>query len=461
MTSVQHLNLSIFFSLASIILIGIFGNILNLIVFSAKTMRKNSAFRYLFYLSVIDLLVLITCATDSLSTYSNYIMIRLKSDLSCKIHTFLSYFLTDMSSSILMIVSIDRVFIIKNQSNKNKENNQNSNSLPSFRITIINKVSKIIKLLSISLLLCNLHYLIFMNRNSIENIKVYDYKRVLSLNSSIQTKIFQKLNISMDVFLKSNKNESNFYLYNEILSDIDFDSISQRNSLLRNHIDINQSNLTGSSYICYPNDYTNYYYFISRIWIWIDMIIFSLVPFIVMVICSTIIIHHIKDTNKNFLMSKNQYNTKILQKSKHRNRQLLIMLTITNSFFVICSLPLCIYIIINKFKTNINKRSSLLEIFQILSYLNNSFSFMFYLIFSEKYRQVIASVFFRLTQKSSKNKNEFHINKLYSLNNYSLGSKFKNYTSKNTFNQISKPINLTISKTIHENYSLDAIISLK
>jgi len=136
----RNKNSLIFFVLATIILIGFFGNLLNLIVFSSKTMRKNSTFRYLFYLSAIDLLVLITCTTDSLLAYVYYIMIRLQSDFFCKIHTFMSYFLTDMSSLILMIVSIDRVLIIKNQSNKRGENHLISS--PIFRITIVNKVKK-------------------------------------------------------------------------------------------------------------------------------------------------------------------------------------------------------------------------------------------------------------------------------------------------------------------------------
>ena len=51
-------NLVIFISLITIIVVGIFGNILNLIIFRLKSMRSKSTFMFLFYLALIDLLVI-------------------------------------------------------------------------------------------------------------------------------------------------------------------------------------------------------------------------------------------------------------------------------------------------------------------------------------------------------------------------------------------------------------------
>ncbi len=65
----QNLN-NLFESLFSIILyicvLNFKGNTLNLIVFGKKAMRKISTFRFLFYLSASDLLVLTIGATDVL-----------------------------------------------------------------------------------------------------------------------------------------------------------------------------------------------------------------------------------------------------------------------------------------------------------------------------------------------------------------------------------------------------------
>ena len=82
---------------------GIMGNILNLIVFSRKKMRRLSTFHFLFYLSAADLLVLLVCSLDAILKFGFQIEIRLYSTVICRLHTFLTYFLTQMSSIILMV----------------------------------------------------------------------------------------------------------------------------------------------------------------------------------------------------------------------------------------------------------------------------------------------------------------------------------------------------------------------
>ena len=57
----EHLkyNIQIIVILSILIAIGIIGNSLNIIVFSQKNMRKNCTFRFLLYLSIFDMLVLL------------------------------------------------------------------------------------------------------------------------------------------------------------------------------------------------------------------------------------------------------------------------------------------------------------------------------------------------------------------------------------------------------------------
>ncbi len=54
-----------------IITIGTIGNVINIIVFSNISMRKVSTFRYLFYLAIFDLLLILVCATDALITHGS------------------------------------------------------------------------------------------------------------------------------------------------------------------------------------------------------------------------------------------------------------------------------------------------------------------------------------------------------------------------------------------------------
>lgn len=105
----------IIYLLPIIICIGIFGNILNMIVFNSKKMKKCSTFRFLLYLSIFDLLVLSICASDAFLRFGYQIEIRNYHIIICRLHTFLTYFLTHASSTILMIISIDRAFVVSNK----------------------------------------------------------------------------------------------------------------------------------------------------------------------------------------------------------------------------------------------------------------------------------------------------------------------------------------------------------
>ena len=106
----EHVIGNVFPSWISVALlaIGVFGNSLSLLVFSQKSMRKNSTFVYLAVLSVIDIFVIILGLSDIILHSDYKFIIRNQSLVICRLHTFLSYTLTHLSSFILAIVSIDR-----------------------------------------------------------------------------------------------------------------------------------------------------------------------------------------------------------------------------------------------------------------------------------------------------------------------------------------------------------------
>ena len=102
--------------LVVIVIIGIVGNLLNIVVFSKKCMRKESTFRFLLYLSVVDLLVLLIGTKDILIKLMFDFEFRTYSNFICKMDTFLTYTLTHVNSVILIAVSIDRAIKMKNLS---------------------------------------------------------------------------------------------------------------------------------------------------------------------------------------------------------------------------------------------------------------------------------------------------------------------------------------------------------
>ena len=88
--------------------IGSIGNSLSFIVFTQKQLRTHSTFRYLAYLSIVDLIVLYLGLGNII--IRDYFLFDLRGYhlLLCKFHTFLTYVTTQLSSWILTIVSIDR-----------------------------------------------------------------------------------------------------------------------------------------------------------------------------------------------------------------------------------------------------------------------------------------------------------------------------------------------------------------
>ena len=76
--------------LAATIIIGTIGNLFNILIFSKIYMRRVSIFRYLLYLSIVDLLVLLICAPDAVLRYYYEIEIRQYSNIICRIYSFLS-----------------------------------------------------------------------------------------------------------------------------------------------------------------------------------------------------------------------------------------------------------------------------------------------------------------------------------------------------------------------------------
>lgn len=101
-------------TLMVIIVVGTLGNIINIVVFSKPNMRKGSTFRFLLYLAITDMLVLLVCSTDALSRFGFQWEIRAQSIFTCRVHTFLTYFLPHASSIILMVVSVDRALVVTN-----------------------------------------------------------------------------------------------------------------------------------------------------------------------------------------------------------------------------------------------------------------------------------------------------------------------------------------------------------
>ena len=361
--SYQELALILFLN----ILVGLLGNFINLIVLWKKNLRKISTFQFLFYLSIIDLLVLVICASDSMLTYGFYIEIRLYSSFTCKIHTFLTYFLTHMSSLILMCVSIDRVLVICG-------NSSILTKILSRKLKIYKfyTVKRVFLSLAVFLFIINVHFLVYFDLNE-NGLSIKPYEEIDKVN-------FQKeANKSFEKLIKNSHKstlESKFNLINY-----------KHNSNLTDNLS------TEFLPFCYSFKNLNHIYFMNSAWIWIDSLLYSFIPFIVMFICSLIVLYHVnKSTSHLIQLVSSRSNQNLLANRFKRNKQIGYMLMANNLFFCLSSLPYCII----SFNTNlINmdiKDAQKLFLVHILSYMNNSFNFVFYGFFSNQYRSVLINL---------------------------------------------------------------------
>jgi hypothetical protein len=92
----------------TLLVVGLFGNMLSVWVFSRPAMRKNSTFIYLLFLCIVDMLVLLFGLGDIVAFSYTRFVVREQSMFICRTHTFLTYMFTHLSSFILASVSIER-----------------------------------------------------------------------------------------------------------------------------------------------------------------------------------------------------------------------------------------------------------------------------------------------------------------------------------------------------------------
>ena len=76
--------------------VGILGNLMNLIIFGQRRMRKSIVNRFLFHLSFVDLVILLICSTEAFLSMAFEMDLRASSLVLCKCNTFLAYFLLQL-----------------------------------------------------------------------------------------------------------------------------------------------------------------------------------------------------------------------------------------------------------------------------------------------------------------------------------------------------------------------------
>jgi hypothetical protein len=336
---------------------GTISNILSIIVFTRKEMKKFSSFCYFAFLNAINLAVLYITLIRVIMEFNFKTDIRVLSIPVCKIHVFLTYMLGHLSSLLLCVISVDRVISVMFL----HRSKQFCTPKMAYNVTI--------GLIVFNFLLSS-HILIF---ESAHELHTYE-------NVNNRTRVY---------FLE--KFESNS-TYNFINSQIICDSV--------------------------PG--TLYYSMLQSLWKIIDASIFAFIPFFIMLICSVIIIARvatqsnkfkknksksaatsIKSTNTTSTISKhrnsspninntangntnNQANKSNEAKFSSRTRNLALMLIPVNILFLMFLSPVVLTMYLYE---HLSEDRLTLAIVELLSYCNFTFNFIIYFLTSSKFRE--------------------------------------------------------------------------
>lgn len=223
--------------------VGISGNVLSLIVFTSHSMRNNSIFTYLAFLSMVDLLVIVFGFGDLILISYFKIILRNYSLVLCRGHTFVTYFFSHLSSFILASVSIDRAISL------NFKNFSKTYCVPRTALKII----------------------------------LVDCLLVFSIN-------FHSL-----LFLGNYYNDD-----------------QQQYSLSSNHsLDEYSNVILKKKLACASKNNTIYDKFLEPYFEWIDLFCYAILPFVVMIVCSILIIKVVFLANKSYANMKRFSTTSI------------------------------------------------------------------------------------------------------------------------------------------------------
>ena len=329
-----------FVPIAVFIVFGIIGNVINVLIFSKRKMRHIATFRYLLYLSVSDLFVLLFTASDNLIKSNISLGFREYSLFPCNIHKFLAYSTSYVSSCLSIAVSIEKALVVSRISLDSLDMSQSKNSCPSDvssrkallrrRITLVDRN---VAILVVAMLLINIHFVFLIKPTSIFS--------------------------------------------------------SQDRDQHKNGLEAN-----GSSFeivYCMPAKELFYAEFLANAWIFLDICMYSLLPFSFMSVCSVIIIVKLKKVNKIYvsLMDSSVFNRSIYLKKLKRNFETSLMLLSTSFYFLVTMVIFWICFFFYKDRRESLENNLVHTLVYMLLYSNNAFGILFYALCSQKYRTLV------------------------------------------------------------------------
>ncbi|CAF3622324.1 unnamed protein product [Rotaria socialis] len=365
-----------------LLIVGTFGNIISFIIFISDALRKSSTFRYLAFLSLLDLLVLYSGLVDLFLTieYDGTFSLRNLNPITCRLHTFVTYWSQHSSSWILCFISVDRAIA--------------TNCIKFARKFCTPRSAEyIVALILLFTALLNFHELIFLRLQDANPIEYHDVDTTLSsYRSNIS---IQNSPISND-FVISNKLESK----RSIQSIISIcDKTPWKFSCLRHKRDLLISNLTSNKPAMEPKikvqkcaalKDSSYEYFWDHVWEWFDVCLYAFIPFTVMSIGTFLIVYRVYYQHRRVFRSRRIGKSSSMGATPNKAKSLFYLLFTLNLLYFILVSP--VVLVTTVLFRNPNEELAyprLKAIIYLMQYCNHSLNFIFYGITSPPYRRTL------------------------------------------------------------------------
>ena len=302
------------------LVLGTIANILSIIVFTRKEMRKYSSFCYFAVLNVVNLAFLYVTLTRVIMDFNFKSDIRTLNIFTCKSHVFLTYFLGHLSSLLLSTISIDRVIsVVFLHRAKELCTPRVAFMVTAFLIAFNFVVSS--------------HFIIFDSAHTVDthiNITVTNAKKInksfgenlLASMSSSTPSMFSEVTTAEAAFVShTHQQHQHHHQHHNQKSKRDLLVLRRDNFELKDITDheyelavsnlvpssselsgekIFENEIVESKVVCDTRNGTFYHYFIRNTWKLIDMSLYAFFPFAIMFTCSVIIIIRVAQQSNKF-----------------------------------------------------------------------------------------------------------------------------------------------------------------
>ncbi|XP_074651651.1 uncharacterized protein LOC141906302 [Tubulanus polymorphus] len=146
--------------------------------------------------------------------------------------------------------------------------------------------------------------------------------------------------------------------------------------------------LTGEPW-CYAREH--FRHFINEVWVWIDLLIYSLIPWVVLSVCNVAIVFRVRQINRRVTANSILSGSSASRRSKLTS--MTVMLLVVNTSFLITTMPFAIYVLCKVEHLSRIRQELIYESLYLLSYTNNAINFLLYVISGAKFRAAILELF--------------------------------------------------------------------